>query len=200
MALQGLPQCRTRTTKRLSKINIYERVTLKIYREDTNMELDKVVRLGTISEGSGRYYSVYCHIKITDGRLSITGVEGPLKNGECLGACGQIDMHLKPEDISAAPGWSRGKIAEFLKIWNRWHLNDMKAGSPAQEEYLRDNPIEAVYPESHYEKACQALEAAGLLVDNGYKYGSAWLTEELPQSVFSKLADLPETDVTPAWA
>jgi len=33
----------------------------------------------------------------------------------------------------------------------------------------------------------------------GYKYGSAWLREEVPQEVLDFLMSLPDTDKTPAW-
>ena len=50
------------------------------------------------------------------------------------------------------------------------------------------------------------LEERGLLVDesfihngNPYKYGTAWLKEELPDSVVSFLASLPDAEKKPAW-
>lgn len=33
----------------------------------------------------------------------------------------------------------------------------------------------------------------------GYRYGSAWLKEEVPAEVLAFLESLPETDKTPAW-
>jgi hypothetical protein len=33
----------------------------------------------------------------------------------------------------------------------------------------------------------------------GYKYGSSWLKEDLPEAVVSFLSALPDTDVRPAW-
>lgn len=33
----------------------------------------------------------------------------------------------------------------------------------------------------------------------GYKYGSSWCKEEIPQDVIDFLSALPETTVTPAW-
>lgn len=75
----------------------------------------------------------------------------------------------------------------LLKLWQRWHLNNLKAGSPAQEAWLQANPVSYAYPKSHYEAACEALAAAGLnpdpsyLVDGKpYAYGTRWLKEEIP--------------------
>ena len=155
----------------------------------------KIVRLGTGPDGN-----VYCRIKYTEGRLSIKGVEGPKANGGCRGACGQIVMHLKgcPESISPAPGWNTATIARFFDTWDRWHLNDEREGTPAQEAYLREHPV-AGNSLNHYTRACEALAAVGLNPDGGYKYGSAWLREDVPQDVLDWLFSLPDADRTPAW-
>ncbi len=146
---------------------------------------------------SGEYF---CEIKWDGKRLSICGVEGPLKNGDRKGGCGQIGIHM--DRVGAVPEpWTLPMIEEFGRIWERWHLNDMIAGSPAQEDWLRANPVDAKYPKSHYEEACKALAAAGLHPDpnNGYKYGSAWLLEEVPEEALAFLVGLPASQKTPAW-
>ena len=85
---------------------------------------------------------------------------------------------------------------ELLKrihaVWERWHLNDMKAGSPRQRAFLRGKePPSGV---QHYSWAIEQLTHAVLQPDaeylhNGkpYSYGSAWLTEELPQEVVDEI-------------
>ena len=160
----------------------------------------KVVRLGR-QPGTG---FTFCKITFTDGRLSITGVEGPTKDGNARGSCGQIDMHEWTFD-QYAPGWDAEKVARFLAVWSEWHLNDMKAGSPAQEAFLKANPITDRL--NHYTKACAALTAAGINPGPGhigkdgkpYRYGSAWLRCEVPEDVIAFLRNLPDTDITPAW-
>lgn len=157
--------------------------------------MTKIIRIGQGPAGS-----IYCKIKFTDGNLSITGVEGPMSNGDCKGSCGQIDSTIKsykPHEITFAPGWDQQNLSEFLEIWDRWHLNDLRAGNPEQESYLRANPVSFTYPESHYEAATKALDAAGL--NSGYKYGSAWLHEAVPDSVISFLSSLPDANFKPAW-
>jgi hypothetical protein len=108
-------------------------------------------------------------------------------------------MSLNVDTITPAPGWTTEGIKRFIVLWERWHLNDMQAGSPRQMRWLRENPIKAVYPESHYEKAKEALRVAGLEPDNGYSYGSKWLHEDIPDEVLRELAELPDTDKQPAW-
>lgn len=165
----------------------------------------KIVRLGTkpVWSGSESRVSVFAEIKYQDGKLSISGVEGPLPSGNARGACGQIVMHLREKgalaDFRPAPGWTAHNVRHFLSVWDRWHLNDMKAGSPAQEKFLRENPVDAKYPASHYDVASAALAAAGLNPDAGYEYGSKWLKEKIPDDVLVWLKALPDADKKPAW-
>jgi len=160
----------------------------------------KTVRIGTSKESG----STFCKIKWLGDRLSITGVEGPRKDGNCRGGCGQIEDHIQVDTF--APGWSASLLEHFVTNWKRWHLNDCTAGSPEQEEYLRLNPVSYTYPDSHYEAACKVLKEAGIQPDMGHKhndkpysYGSAWLFEEVPADVLEFFKGLPNTDRIPAW-
>ena len=68
-------------------------------------------------------------------------------------------------------------------------------GGPNYTEHKRETKAAGwVYPKEHPEglltRACTVC---------GYKYGSAWLHEDVPADVLAFLAALPETDVTPAW-
>lgn len=112
----------------------------------------KIVRVGTVSYPwyfkGNKAVSIYCKIGYTDGRLSISGVIGPKSNGGCVGGAGQIDMefahrdpaeddrrtkHLThPDQINFAAGWDADKWLDFLHIWKKWHLNDMKANCEHQ--------------------------------------------------------------------
>ena len=162
----------------------------------------KVIRIGT-QKNLG---SLFCKISLSeDGNLSISGVEGPKSNGDAFGCCGQINMHEWEIDVYA-PGWSAELVNKFRSIWEKYHLNDMKAGSPSQRDYLEANPVVVIYPDNHYNKACDALKNARLNPDpnflhNGkpYVYGSAWLKIEVPEDVIEFLKNLPDTDVKPAW-
>ena len=166
-------------------------------------DFKKIVRLGTVLDMG----SFYCKIEYKDDRLSITGVMGPTHNGNSRGSAGQAIMAFREydsrgemsiRDIDPSEDWETDMIRRFLDIWDRWHLNDMKAGSPAQEEYLRQNPVQ--HHESYYEKAKAALAAAGLEPDsNGYSYGSSWVCHRVPDKVVEFLRNLPDTDKQPAW-
>lgn len=99
--------------------------------------------------------------------LSICGTEGPKTNGDAVGGSGQIRIPER-EMHTYAPGWDRGMLDRLVEIWDRWHLNGMRAGSPAQQAWLRDHPVTVNYPESHYVKASAALAAAGLNPDPNF--------------------------------
>src|ERR1041385_6807498 len=162
-------------------------------------DFKKTVRLGTIETrpGSGRYVSIFCFIEYHDkprshhgnSRLSITGVLGPTRGGNAGVGAGQIVMDLlenkEYQRIRPADGWGHGNIPAFLLIWDKYHLNDMRAGSPAQTAFLAEHPVEdrLKWPSG----SSEALEAAGLNPDpnylhNGkpYKYGSPWAPTEVP--------------------
>ena len=85
------------------------------------------------------------------------------------------------------------KAQRMLTIWERWHLNDMRAGTPEQEALLKAHRDEYEgYPTSHYEWACQLLKAHDLYEVDGYKYGRAWLTEPLPKEVITEIESWSE--------
>ena len=130
------------------------------------------------------YKGLMIHLLMEEGRLSVIG--------ETQEDCGQI-AHL----ISTSPkvwntGWNSQKLTTLLSVWKRWHLNYLRAGSPAQEEALRQANFEEGYLE-----ALKFLKERNLEPDTGYlvcgkpySYGSKWLKEELPSHVVEFLEAL----------
>lgn len=166
------------------------------------MGLHKIVCLGTLPV-AGVSRSVFCEVTVDekDG-LTIHGVVGPRKGGNCYGSCGQIQDDL--EGIKPGDGWTEEMVEEFLEIWRHWHLNKMQAGSPRQQAFLDGWRREHGW--QGYEAECRALEEAGLLVDEKltvdgepYRYGSAWLDKPLPAEVLGFLRGIPVTSKKPAW-
>jgi len=184
---------------------------------ETAQDFFKVCRLGTVTVGRNDRVNVFVRIEYKGGRLSICGTEGPYPSGNCAGATGQIDTLLKPSSFNTcAPGWSTETIDKFLRAWERWHLNDMVAGTPRQMRFIRKRQKEAnaksslhreaphAYAsrmgfQSYYDMECCWLADARILVDKGYSFGSAWLREEVPADVLEWLRGLPDSDVVPAW-
>ena len=247
--------------------------------------LSKVVRPGSVMIGK-RAAPLFCKITIRDGKLSITGVEGPLLSGNARGSCGQIEMHYKhgtaayndkrygnPATLCRyAEGWDAATFGRFLDIWHLWHLNDMRAGCAHQvgpdwdasarvevvtykltgearnlmkatlrraqecaingvafemcpqeralvglrESWLKDvhTPPDADSPLSGcYEVAKREEKGVGSVYPHehprgilckpcrvcGYRYGTAWKLEPLPDDVVAFLSSLPESTIVPAW-
>jgi hypothetical protein len=183
--------------------------------------IDKVVRLGTI-EGHG----VFCHIqfgpdKLNPGKpgpvLSITGVVGPKRNGNAWGGCGQI--HDSLNGLVPGEGWTPELITRFLKTWKAWHMNGMRAACAHQRAEGWDlRPIDRTKPTNTYGRHFVGQKhdswnmlgwvrpdehREGLLGKPcevcGYKYGTSWLFESVPDEVVSFLESLPVSTITPAW-
>jgi hypothetical protein len=179
---------------------------------------------------NGRKYPVFCEISITDdGRLSITGVEGPTHGGNCVGGAGQIDMHFQHDNpahddkrgylvpasaLRFAPGWDAVTWLSLLEIWHDWHLNDMRSGCEHQramgwtyEDHHGVWVAEEIHSPEVDEYATGEVEIKMVYHEFegeacpvcGYHIGSSWLKEELPVWVWKFLRALPDTDRTPAW-
>lgn len=65
------------------------------------------------------------------------------------------------------------------ELWKKYHLNGMHAGTKKQEDALKSTKWGGVNA-NYYKEQCEFLDALNLLVDNGYKYGTGWLLEEIP--------------------
>jgi hypothetical protein len=71
------------------------------------------------------FTAMWVEIKWKDGKLSITGVHGPKRNGDCSGSAGQCsDVLLASKDP---------KHHKLKEVWDKWHLNDMNAACEHQE-------------------------------------------------------------------
>lgn len=195
---------------------------------------NKVVRIGTVLEytrnGSARVPTdVFAKVEYTeDGRLSISGVIGPLSNGDARGSSGQFIMsfreydergHMSLSDITPAPEWDVAMVKAFFDAWDAWHMNDMRAGCEHQRaEKWSERPIDPSKPTTAYGKHFQGQQydswnmlawvrpsehPSGLLGKPcptcGYKYGTAWLREAVPVDVLAFLRGLPSADKQPAW-
>lgn len=177
--------------------------------------MNKVILVGHTT-AYGASARVFCRVKITDGKLSITGVVGPKRNGDCVGSCGQISDTLTDAEFVPAVDID---TARLHAVWDRWHLNDMRAGCEHQRSEGWDTrPIDPTKPLRTYGKHFDGQRrdswnmltwvtrkeySEGLMCEPcltcGYKYGTSWLREELPADVIEFLASLPESPVVPAW-
>ena len=217
----------------------------------------KIINPGRIDAYKNPYRNytvpIFAKIEYNKGKLSISGVIGPRSSGNCAGSCGQFIMSFKEydhrgyhsiDDIILATGWTRETLIKFFDLWDRWHLNDLKAGCEHQRAMgwdkvllddskpkSHDNMAAWKYPESWKNKAARFLYDNNILWVHipkqikkklklfslatkdthprgvlckpcpvcGYKYGTSWKSEEVPQSVIDFLFALPDTTITPAW-
>jgi hypothetical protein len=115
-------------------------------------------------------------------------------NNDRLSICGSV-WNSKKTDIIAG-GQCLDEIKPYLNndkkfnyiylLWKKYHLNDMKAGSPLQQAFIDELELEHY----DYEIICKELENAGLLLDESfiyndkpYHYGSAWLFSPIPNEI-----------------
>ncbi len=91
-----------------------------------------------------------------------------------------------------------GTIYEF---WKKYHLNDMKAGTPEQQKAI-DNWL-AEGNQYDYDKVCDYLKSIGLYEvtytgkacgkyynHEPYKYGHGWIVNEIPEDDLEKIKAL----------
>lgn len=182
------------------------------YNKNMSKEFTKIINPATVGDNENQAYGVYIKMeykqKNNDPKklcLSISGVIGPKSNGDCAGACGQmIDSVLDYDFINWKTGFNLETYQKFISIWKRWHLNDLNPGCEHQraenwgnkkviidgEEKITNWLTQEEHPEGVLSKPCPVC---------GYKYGSAWLFEEVPAEVIDWLQSLPSTQLTPAW-
>lgn len=141
-------------------------------------KVSKVIKFN----GKNRRMVLGLEIKLNDeGRFSASGL---MKFGWEIG--GQCLDDMKAELTRL--GYKCEKLNAILPYWKRWHLNDLRAGSPRQEKVVRERMAKGL--PTDYDTMCSVLKELGLYEDkefiyNGkpYEYGVAWLTEELPVDV-----------------
>lgn len=114
--------------------------------------------------------TIEIEIRDKDGKgleLSIVGNIWNHIRSDCY-SCGQ-----NQDDIRALFPHSK-RVQRLCDIWDRWHLNGMRAGCEHQREWgwtYNEHPSEPC-PEC------------------GYKMGTAWLHEKLPAEIIQEISDL----------
>lgn len=78
----------------------------------------------------------------------------------------------------------------ILLIHKDYHLNNMHEGTAAQESVIRQNELNGW--KYNYTGARTILKAKGLLKDNGYEYGTAWLYEPIPEKTLEVIKKIIE--------
>lgn len=125
-------------------------------------------------------------------RLSICGTIWNRLKTDCISAGQNLDEIRELTGVSPFRRWRLMRRVHY--IWKRYHLNDMKAGSPRQEAYLAG--YKAAGGElDDWKHAVDLLERAGLEPDtqhNDYRYGIRWLYTPIPDDVIAEIATWKE--------
>lgn len=172
----------------------------------------KLVLPGYLPLGlNGRHYPAHFNISYLDGKFSISGVIGALPSGNARGSCGQCIEDLLDPHLRLAAGWTKEMVEKFVEVWRRWHLNDMRAECEHQRELgwvekAREEVTTMKYGHKETKRLGWLYEKdhpEGLLCKPcpvcGYKYGSAWLKEEVPEDVLKWVLSLPRAEKKCAW-
>lgn len=69
-------------------------------------------------------------------------------------------------------GWNRARVDKLVALWERWHLNGMRAAC-AHMQVIGDGRYD-----SNKHLVCPETE---------YRYGSAWLVEVIPEDVLDEM-------------
>ena len=91
----------------------------------------------------------------------------------------ETDIYMGGQCVDEVAKYFRGhKTAQkVLRIWKRWHLNDMHAGC----EHQRELGWEKEGYDKHPSEPCPVC---------GYKFGTSWNHEELPQEVIAEIKEV----------
>ena len=95
------------------------------------------------SSGNEATARAFCEIQFENGRLSITGVIGPLRSGGHRGSAGQCVDEIR--EGCPCDEWTREMLDKFCSIWDEWHLNDIRPYCKHQKE-LGQAGRHACYP------------------------------------------------------
>lgn len=88
---------------------------------------------------------------------------------------------------------------EIYDLWQKHHLNDMHAGTPAQEKALKDAIENEILSKSaSYTEQVAYLKSIQMYVDEtvkdskgkGYRYGHGWLYEPIPDEDIKRIEKL----------
>lgn len=128
--------------------------------------IKKTYKAGLADFGMNKRSRAIFHLKLTDDNVfTVCADVRGVGYGQVID---EVEKAYKGNEI----------VEKIVNWWRKYHLNDMHAGTPKQEEAL--NKAGITNWADDYGICCKYLESIGLLYDNGYKFGSAWLKEEIP--------------------
>jgi len=126
--------------------------------------------------------------------------------GQCGGSGGQCQEVIREIAPRIEDEYERNLCLRILEVWDRWHLNDMKAGCEHQRELGWQDiliPLEELKNKRVNQREGKALamwvtekeHPLGVLCKPcpvcGYQYGTKWLKENIPDDVVREIVQWP---------
>lgn len=151
-------------------------------------------RLGTLADRS--YVVVTLELRTREGEhTTITHgtvtdpVEVSLTGEQCIERFGRRDylgggqnVDTLADIVNPAPGWTLAEIRELATLWDRWHLNTMRAACAHMV------PGDLAREDNGYGGTrISTSDPRNTCPESGYRYGHAWLTEPVPADVVARL-------------
>lgn len=131
-----------------------------------------------------------CYVEIEHRRQS-NGTDILTVSGSSRNNGGQMQDTIREwitaGEFKIASKYKQEDIIKLLDIWDEHHLNDFTPGTPEQMKHVKEFRESINLTGFAYDKECEYLKSVGLYEDNGYVYGSAWLTCEIPDDVWTWL-------------
>lgn len=139
---------------------------------------------------------------VTDGEDWIFSASGNVWNAP------HTDIITGGQIIDTLYGRFKSRIELMFSMWEKYHLNDLKAGTKAQTEAIAaweavgntpasDCDEKHTFPKAFnttsYDERCEYLKSIGLYYDRGYKYGSQWLFMPIPANDVYAIQTMLET-------
>lgn len=135
----------------------------------------------------------FAKIEYNGRRLTITGVVGPMKNGNSRGSAGQCVDTIR--NGTPVKGWTSDMLEQFCDTWERWHLNDLRPECEHQRELGWPDMAKERITLSHYRLTSEASKAKREVEEaarNALRKGAAFIpTAE--QMVFAILPHFLDT-------
>lgn len=177
----------------------------------------KLLRPGTVVVPRYRTpAAVFVEVEWDGTALALSGVVGPTPSGNAVSGGGQLRWEREERDaISLYDGWDRDLLDRLFDVWERWHLNNARPGCGHQmADGWNERRIDPRKPADSYGRHFpgQKQDSWNLLMwvrpdehpdglltkpcpECGYRFGTEWKTEPVPEEVLTFLAGLPDSPV-----
>jgi len=158
---------------------------------DTKTIYNKKLYTGINNTGKKMYIELTINQE-ADTRTAQTTTLESITNYKTLSMCGTGGQNR--EETADINNYKQLFVSEsdlntITEVWQRWHLNDLKAGTERQQAFINKWTKDHKY---EYTAICEALKQAELYEDNGYKYGYSWLVDPLPENVITNIISIFE--------